>query len=379
MLGFLFKKLTQIFRLPGSSSTLSSKPSAIDETSSESSSELISLQDELEQISMDERHFDLASLSMSSDDSMTHSTSISDIELPALIGADRPSEDRQELKGLTHHLDAIYSNISLKQELPNPNRDTDIEHGVYAEYEQTEQQEFIENPLESKDTASVEDLKGLETTLNVHNLDDSQLQQEVQQGTDESYYPPKPSAIKKLKVHGLRSLNKESSRRSKKEVQAAPLILSRSRMNETQVLPQETQHKRAAKVVQDQARLKELEQNFDYAVDLVERNWQADDVQVSTRRLAELDRYKANKQVKIDQQQIKEQQAEIEKEQTREQVSKDFSHTSSSSPAEAKLSVPKVADISLLEDSFNKNLADFARDRYIDYDQVLTDHIKKKS
>ena len=330
MLGFLFKKITQIFRLPRLSSTLSPKSSTIDETSSELSSELISLQDEMEQISMDERHFDLASLSMPSDDSMTHSTSISDAELPALIGADRPFEDRQEFKGSTNNVDVTHSNIMLEEGFPNPDHHTDTDLESSTESEQTEEQGFIENPLESQNAELVEELKDLEMTSTVHQFDDSQ----VHQDTGEHFYPPKPSAIKKLKVHGLRSLNKESSRRFKKEVQAAPLILSRSRMNEAQVLPQETQHKRTAKVVQDQARLKELEQNLDYAVDQVEHNWQADDVQVNTLRLAELDQYKANKLVKINQQQIKKQQAEIEftREQTREQLSKTSPHPSSSSP-----------------------------------------------
>lgn len=209
MLGFLFKKLTQIFRLPGASSTLSPKSSTVDETSSELSSELISLQDELEQMSIDERHFDLASLSVPSDDSMTHSTSISDAEIPALIGADRPFEDRQESKGPTNHLDVIHSNIILKQGFPNTDHHTDTDLESSTESEQTEEKEFIENPLESKSTALVEELKGLETASTVHQFDDSQ----VQQDTEEYFYPPKPSAIKKLKVHGLRSLNKESSRR----------------------------------------------------------------------------------------------------------------------------------------------------------------------
>ena len=82
-------------------------------------------------------------------------------------------------------------------------------------------------------------------------------------------------AIKTLKVHGLRSLNKKSRRRRSTVSINDDFILSRSQMTEVQVHPQDSVTHRSEKVTQDQARLNELEQNLEYANSKVEETRQA--------------------------------------------------------------------------------------------------------
>lgn len=396
MLGLLFKKLTQLFRFAKDEPMPQQINESTEQNSLDESEGLLSLEDELKQLANDQRLLDLESINPSPVEMPVTDSIVTDEQIPKVIAADRPLADRK------------IERSSRSQALPKPHSTSLTDPlGFNSQYVGLR---FIPNKKDPSET----DAQSNRSLVQLQNHT-TKPQQPVTKSTDNppahrslvqlSDQPPKPQppslgsenyiqahrvsmqraqAIKTLKVHGLRSLNKKPRQRRSTVSIKQDFILSRSQMNEVQAHPQESVTHRSEKVTQDQARLNELEQNLEYANAKVEETWQAQESKVTPQRFNQLNELTIEKVDSAAQYPARALESsdhppayKMNEKQSEEPAEFKESSENSSPVSESQADTEEPIEILLLGESFNQGLAKFAKDRYIDFDKVLVDHIKK--
>ena len=397
MLGLLFKKLTQIFRFAERSSIPQQINESTEETSLDESEDLLSLEDELKQLANDQRLLDLDSINPSLEEVPVTDSMVTDEQLPKVIAADRTlidwkigSSPRSQALPKPHStsltdpqgFNSQYLGLRFIPNKKDPS-DTDSQNSrsLVQLFNTTEPQQLL-----AKSTDNTQAHHSLAQLPNQSNKHQKSLAGSANHIQAHRVSMQRAKAIKTLKVHGLRSLNKKSRRRRSAVSTNQEFILSRSQMNEVQVHPQESVTHRSEKVIQDQARLNEIEQNLEYANSKVDETWQAQESKVDPQRFKQLNKLSTEraKSSMQDPSGIKEDSEnppadKINELQSEEQLEHKDSSESSSLVSESQTDTEEPSEISLLVEPFNQGLAEFAKDRYIDFDKVLVDHIKKNS
>ena len=398
MLGLLFKKLTQIFRFIEREPILEQTNESTESDSLDEPEGLLSLEDELKQLANDQRLLDLESINPSAEEVVVADSVVTDEQVPELIAADRPLVEWT--MGSSPRIQAIPKPHSTS--LTDP-------QGFNSQYLGLR---FIPNKKNSDETDSqssrslvqLPNNRAKPQQLRVKSTEHIQANHSLPQLPNQ---PPKPQkssvgsenysqahrvsmkrakAIKTLKVHGLRSLNKKSRRHRSAVSVKEDIILSRSQINEVQIHPQESVTHRSEKVTQDQARLNELEQNLEYANSKVEETRQALESKMDPQQFKQLNESTPEKVDSAVQDPIKVSEKvenpflyKIDEERSEETFESEDSDEDSSPVSESQADSAEPIEISMLGEPFNQGLAEFAKGRYIDFDKVLTDHIKKNS
>ena len=398
MLGLLFKKLTQIFRFIEREPILEQTHESTESVSLDEPEGLLSLEDELKQLANDQRLLDLESINPSVEEVVVADSVVTDEQVPELIAADRPL------------VEWTTGSSPRIQALPKPHSTSLTDpQGFTSQYLGLR---FIPNKkdLDQTDSKSSRSLVHLPNNIakpqqpKVKSTDPIQAGHSLPQLPNQPLNPKKSSigainhtqahqvsmkrakAIKTLKVHGLRSLNKKSRRRRSAVSINEDFILSRSQMTEVQVHPQDSVTHRSEKVTQDQARLNELEQNLEYANSKVEETRQALESKMDPQRFKQLNESTPEQvdsavqdPIKVSEKVENPSPYKIDEERSEEAFESEDSDEDSSPVSESQTDSEEPIEISMLGEPFNQGLAEFAKGRYIDFDKVLTDHMKKNS
>ena len=378
MLGLFFKKIIQVFGFLEESPTRQATDESKDQLSSHESDGLLSLEEELKQIAHDDRQFDLDVITPTLEQDSMSRELVTDEQMPDVIAADRPERNRQARAQQSY------------KALPRV-QTTAITASQDTSYQQLSHMSvsFVSNSSQSSSATA-------NSQVTAQAKQDHSTQEPVTHRLAEynqAVSPKRSAAIKTLKVHGLRSLNKKTNRRSSAESINQDLILSRSQMNEAETHPQESATHRMEKPSQDPARLKELEYNLEYATNKAEQTWQAEESNISPKLLKELSQKKQSVSndssiqspiLNTEQQAMPELNEKpqpnlpnIQPPQSKDKKKKKPKKEDSS--LENKTIVTDATEISMLGDPINQDLADFAKDRYIDFDKVRIKNSKKKS
>ena len=377
MLGLFFKKIIQVFGFLEESPTRRSTDESTEQFSTHESDGWLSLEEELKQIAHDNRHFDLDTITPKLEKESLGGDLVTDELMSGVIAADRPANDRQV--GAHSQYKALpkvqTTSITASQEMGYQQ----LSHMSVSFVSNSSQSHSA--PVNSQVSAQTKQAQNSQETV-THRL--AEYNQAVS--------PQRAKAIKTLKVHGLRSLDKKTNRRSSSVPQNHDVILSQSQINEVQTHPQESATHRMEKPSQDQTRLMELEHNLEYATNKAEQTWQAEESNISPKLLKELSQEKQSTNQSsvqspipnIEQQAIPEVNEKlqpkvqnIQPSQTKDKKKKKPKKMDSSS--ETQTAEKDTAEIAILGDPLNHDLAEFARNRYIDYDKIRIKNIKKKS
>ena len=297
-----------------------------------------------------------------------------DRHLTSLIGANRPDSFPEIPKSIIHQdIDIDHHGQSLTE----PENDIGLEQEL-----KSNNQESLET---TPDSTSVNHDEEYDNYLTPQSISSDR---DISPGGDLNFqpqkmvqYPRRNSAVKVMKMHGMRSMKKGVKVPIGQQVDDRQRpILSRSKVKEGIVPPSSAKIKKNNKLSVDPTRVKQLEANIKIGHEQSERKKLFSHTEPQKTTLENFHEQVYKREVPQTEQPViapknKSTKSAFDKTAHGQLEDQDLEDLPPPKIGREQHHQPAV-DILLLSEPVNQNLADFARDRYIDYDEVLVSRIK---